>query len=157
MAIALSLQHYLDNRHIPYEVVVHRATASSTDTAQSAHVASDSVAKGVLLEDEAGFVLAVIPASSRVNLRNIRFQLDRRLGLSTEDKIATVFPDCSIGAIPPIGQPYQVEMIMDSALEGKNDIFFEGGDHCSLVHVDGNDFRRLMAGAEQGAFAQPRT
>ena len=35
---------------------------------------------------------------------------------------------------------------MDDSLEGFDDIYFEGGDHTSVVHLKGSDYYRLMAG-----------
>jgi Ala-tRNA(Pro) deacylase len=34
---------------------------------------------------------------------------------------------------------------MDDRLEGLADIYFEGGDHRTLVHVTGREFHRLTA------------
>ena len=57
------------------------------------------------------------------------------------------------GAIPPLGQAYGVDMLVDESLSGLDEVCFEGGDHESLIRVTGEDFTRLMSPARQGHFA----
>jgi Ala-tRNA(Pro) deacylase len=41
---------------------------------------------------------------------------------------------------------------MDEELDDAEDIYCEGGDHLSLVHMKGREFRELMSGAERAHF-----
>ena len=68
---------------------------------------------------------------------------------------ASLFEDCDIGAIPPIGAAYDVPVILDESLGDAADIYFEGGDHKTLVHVSGKDFRNLTSGARLARFSHP--
>ncbi len=52
--------------------------------------------------------------------------------------------DCEVGAIPPLGQAYGIRTVVDRQLLDQDDIYFEGGDHRSVVHLKGGSFRRLM-------------
>jgi Ala-tRNA(Pro) deacylase len=153
MGIALTLQQYLDDQHIDYDVMVHERTRCSSRTAQASHVPGDCLAKGVVLTREGGYVLAVVPASCRVQLEAIRQMLRCPVEMATEEEIATLFPDCDAGAVPPVGAPYAVEAIVDDSLDRQADIYFEGGDHRSLVHLRGAQFRELMKGVPHGRIA----
>ena len=62
-------------------------------------------------------------------------------------------PDCAHGAIPPVGECYGLEMIVDESVEAQPDVYLEGGDHASLVHMDRTQFARLMADARHGRFS----
>ncbi len=44
MALATTLQQYLADQKIAYEVITHRATISSSLTAEASHVSGDRVA-----------------------------------------------------------------------------------------------------------------
>ena len=68
MGIALTLQEYLDDHHVPYDVMLHKRTHCAFDTARATHVPGERVAKAVVLTREGGFVIAVVPATARVRL-----------------------------------------------------------------------------------------
>jgi len=155
MAIAITLQAYLDKSGIHYDVLSHTHTETSLDTAQTTHISPEQIAKSVILEDEAGYLMAVIPASHHIELGQLSHQLERRLGLATEDELAGLFSDCDLGAIPPIGEAYHMEVVMDDSLEQCPDIYFEAGDHTDLIHVDGPAFLQLMRHARHGQFSRP--
>jgi Ala-tRNA(Pro) deacylase len=144
MGIALTLRQYLEDQHIDYDVMVHERTGCSTRTAEASHVPGDRLAKAVVLTREGGYVLAVVPASCRVHLDAIRQMLHCPVGMATEEEIATLFPDCDVGAVPPVGAPYALEAIVDDSFDRQSDVYLEGGDHRSLVHVRGAQFRELM-------------
>ena len=147
MAIAASLRDYLTRHDIAYDEVVHDRAMTMQEAAHRANLPDDCVVKAVVLEDDDGYVLAAVPASHHVRLSAVRKALNRRLGLATEGELASLFADCEIGAAPPVGAAYGLaEVVIDESLDSKPDLYFEGGDHCTLVHVRGADFGRLMGG-----------
>src|SRR5512134_3978048 len=98
--------------------------------------------------------MAVVPATHHVRLGQLSRQLGRHLGLATEQELRNLFSDCELGAIPPVGEAYHMEVIMDDSLATCPDIYFEGGDHIDLIHVRHDDFRKLMRHARHGLFSQ---
>jgi len=156
MTISATLERYLESRHVDYELVSHAATGSASETAQAAHVSGDRIAKTVVLRDGDqgdGYLLAVVPASHHLSLEMLRTWLGRSVALASEQEIGKLFPDCDLGAIPPLGDAYGLDVILDEALSRLDEVWFEGGDHRSLVTVAGAAFRDLMAGAHHGRFS----
>ncbi|QIG49501.1 aminoacyl-tRNA deacylase [Nordella sp. HKS 07] len=153
MTIASKLRQYLDGKGVHYDVVTHPRTSTSSQSAESAHIPGDRVAKSVVIHHELGYVLAVVPSTNRVELGTLQDLLDKRLGLATEDEVSTLFDDCDTGAIPPVGAAYGVPVILDDSLNGAPDLYFEGGDHKSLVHVSGDAFRVLTKDARRARFS----
>ncbi len=72
--------------------------------------------------------------------------------LSEENQAAGYFPDCDAGAIPPLGPAYGVKTLMDEALASLAYVYFESGDHRTLIRVDGVDFLELLRGVRRGYF-----
>lgn len=144
MGIASSLQHYLDGRGVAYDVMAHDRTLRSTTTAEASGIPEGNLAKGVLIKSKEGYVLAIVPASHHVLLSEVCSWLRQSVSLATEREVATVFHDCELGAVPPVAGAYGLPAVMDSSLEGFNDIYFEGGDHRTLVHLKSREFHRLM-------------
>lgn len=147
MGMATTLETYMLLAGVDYEMVHHAPSATISEAAHKAHVRSQCVAKAVVLKDKKGFVLAVVPSEKRISLEKIEEVIDRHLELSTEIEFTSVFEDCKMGAIPPIGNAYGLNVLMDESLEQNIDIYFEAGDHENLVHVTDWDFGILMRGA----------
>ena len=147
MTIAASVREYLAHEGVEYSTITHSRTRDSSHSAQAAHVPGDRLAKCVMLGDDNGYLMAVIPSSHRLDLTALRNELHRDLGLATEREIMELFKDCEPGAVPPLGCAYGIEMVLDQSLGDTPDAYFEGGDHESLVHVSGRDFLKLMADA----------
>jgi Ala-tRNA(Pro) deacylase len=154
MAIALTLQQYLADQGTEYDLVQHVPTQSSMRTAEASHVPGDCLAKAVLLKDGANYLLAVVPASHQLRLDDLAMQLNHEVELATEQEIAKLFQDCARGAVPPIGAAYGVDVIVDDSIARQPDIYFEGGDHATLVHMSGAEFARLTSGMQHGQFSR---
>ncbi len=150
MSIASTVQDACVREGCSYEVVRHPHTTHSQQTAQSAHVSGDCLAKGVVVSDDRGPVLAVIPASHHLDLAKLNEMLGRNLELVPEPELADIFGDCSYGAVPPTGTAYNMLTVTDTSLLMKEEIWFEAGDHESLLHMSGEAFQRLMRNAGSG-------
>lgn len=154
MTIAATVENYLKQNQAPFEVVTHPHTRSSLKTANMAHIPSERLAKAVMLEDEAGYLMAVVPATYHVNLGALRHQLGRNVGLATESDVGRLFKDCELGAIPPLGPAYGIETVFDESLTQQPDIYFEAGDHEELIHMSRDLFVKLLGMAKHGRFCQ---
>jgi Ala-tRNA(Pro) deacylase len=152
MAIAPTLQSFLD-QNVTYDVIPHEATMSSMRTAEACHISGDCLAKGVVLRHNGGHMLAVLPASHRIRLSDLRMHLGRDVDLAPEDEIDQLFRDCAHGAVPPVGACYGLDVIVDDSIDEKPDIYLEGGDHQTLIHMSHAQFARLMADARHGHFS----
>ncbi|MGF1610747.1 MAG: aminoacyl-tRNA deacylase [Kiloniellales bacterium] len=154
MATAITLEQYLAQHGAAYNLLPHEPTMSSTRTAEACHVSADCLAKAVVLKDGGSYLLAVLPASHHLEMEALESRLDRQVSLASEDEIEQLFPDCERGAIPPLGAAYGLQTIVDDSITEMPDIYFEGGDHATLVHMRGRVFERLLADAPHGHFSR---
>lgn len=153
MSIAPRLQHYLDEIRADYDLVEHQPTKSSLENATICSIPAEQVAKAVLLDTDDDYLLAVLPSDRRVELSELRSELGRKPRLASEDEIKSLFDDCDVGALPPAG--YGITAIVDDAIDQQPDVYFEAGDHASLVHMKHDEFSRVMKGARHGQFSEP--
>ena len=147
MSIAATVQTCLAQTGVHYDIIEHPRTSNSARTAQAAHVPGERIAKSVLLEDGDRYLMAVVPATHSVDIGALYRRFGREIGLATEAQVAELFADCEPGAVPPLGHIYGIETILDEAFVDAEDVYFEGGDHRALVHVNGSDFLKLMGDA----------
>jgi Ala-tRNA(Pro) deacylase len=162
MTIAPTLQKYLADHEVAYDLVPHQPTESSLRTAEACHIPGERLAKAILLRDPVTYWLAVVPASRRIRLPDLKAEIGGPIDLASEAEVSEVFPDCARGAIPPVGPCYRLEVIVDESIDRQPDLYFEGGDHQTLVHLSQSEFARLNPHARHGRFstqpaaAQPR-
>lgn len=155
MAHVMTVEDFLGRHHLAYEMVSHAPTDSSLDSARSAHVPPARVAKGVLLNADGKYVLAVTRADCHLNLGALRRQLQADVGLATREDLEKVFDDCVLGAVPPLGPAYGIESIWDDELGKEPDLYFELGDHAHLIHMSTRDFLALLGNERHGSFSEP--
>jgi Ala-tRNA(Pro) deacylase len=149
-----TVSNFMYRHGVDFDVVRHVRTETSQETAQAAHVPGDRLAKAVVLEDGDEFLIAVIPATHRLDRWALSEIIRRPFFLAEESDFAVLFRDCRRGAVPPIGEAYGVHTIVDQALLGQPEIYFESGDHESVIRVSADAFAQLVGEAERGAISR---
>jgi Ala-tRNA(Pro) deacylase len=153
MSIPSRLSSYLEQCGARYEVCSHEHSRSSPETARTAHIPPHQLAKSVIVEDDLGCVMAVLPADRVVKLGRLSRLLDRgRLRLAEEDGIAALFADCERGAVPAVRMAWGIETIVADELEANEVVYIEGGDHEHLLRMSRDHFHELMRSARHGSF-----
>ncbi len=155
MTMAMTVGKYLGDRDVSYELYPHMHTPCSIQSAHAAHIPADQLAKGVVVEDDDGYLMVVIPANCHVRFSWLRKATGRNVELASELELAKLFEDCEVGAVPPLGDAYGMATLIDDRLTEKPEIFFESGDHEELVGMSSVDFMRLQPQAMHGHFASP--
>lgn len=153
MPIASTLKWYLDAFGADYEVLPHPHSSTSFQTARAARVPQEWLAKAVVLEDPNGYVMAILPTSNRIEFDALEGLVERHLEFASEEEIAALFKDCEQGAIPPLGNAYGIQMVIDDWLLRLPEIYFEAGDHEDVVHMSGDQFREIVEGSTHGRFS----
>jgi len=154
MSIPLRLSSFLEQYGTRYEVCSHPRSRTSAETARRAHVCAHELAKSVLVEDEAGCVLAVVPGDRMVRLGELSRVLGRQyLHLADEQRVATLFAGCERGAVPAFGMAWGVETVVDDEVEACPIVYLESGDHEHLLRLAHEEFHALMRPARHGRFS----
>jgi Ala-tRNA(Pro) deacylase len=144
MAIATTLINYLEKRGIQYSMVEHAHTATSRDTAHAAHIPAHQLAKAVVMRDQEGFVVGVVPANHSLEIDWVNEELNRNLQIASEAEFKKIFTDCEPGAVPALGDAYGLNVIWDNDLAYTSDVYIEAGDHEHLFCLDRKSFKKLM-------------
>lgn len=147
MAISQTLRNYMENCGVTFHEVPHAHAMQAAKLAEVAHIPGRRVAKSVLIRVGDRYMLAVAPSSRRIQLDDLARWLGQDVMLAEEADAAPLFTDCELGAMPPIGAAFGLQTILDDEILDADDIYFEGGDHRTLVHVGGPDWRRLQSNA----------
>lgn len=150
----MTVQSFLDEMGVRYRTSRHASAYTAQDLASAEHVPGRQVIKPVVVRADGQFVMCALPASYRVDLDALRMQLEAdEVRLVDEVKLSELFPDCELGAVPPIGRLYDMPTIMDESLITDARVTFQAGTHRDAVTMSLADYRRA-AQAEMGYFGR---
>ena len=139
------LKEFLDSHDVRYVSISHSPAFTAQEIAASAHVPGKELAKTVMAEVDGQMVMAVLPASHRVVLDFLREATGAEdVRLVSEREFRDRFPDCDIGAMPPFGNLYGMEVFVSESLTEDEEIAFNAGSHTELIRLPYRDFERLV-------------
>jgi len=142
----MKVLEYLNQSHVPYELLGHQPTYDAQHMAHALHVKGAAVAKTVLLSANHGYryLAAIVPATRKIDFDVAsRSLLHSALRLASEAEVNEVCPDCEPGVLLPFGSQYGVLTVVDSSLEKVEEIVFEGSAHHEAIRMKFADFCRL--------------
>jgi Ala-tRNA(Pro) deacylase len=136
---------YLDRHSIRYIHSTHPVAFTAREVAAVEHIPLHKLAKTVVFTSEVGYGMAVVPADSFVDLEDLRELLGvNALRLAREEELVELFPSTELGAMPPFGNLFDLEVFFDSSLVDEEFIAFNAGTHRDLIHMSVEDFLRLV-------------
>lgn len=142
--LANSLREYLDGQHVPYSVISHRPTYTAQEVAETANISGKNLAKTVMLKFGEKMVMAVVPAAYRVNFHMLKEATgETDIRLAREDEFMKLFPDMEVGAMPPFGNLYGLDVYVAESLAEDEVIAFSAGTHTDLVKMAFATFAKL--------------
>lgn len=140
------LQSVLEANHLAFTQTTHTAAFTAREVASAEHLPAREVAKTVVLFGDGGFRMIVIPANKLVDFQEVRLALGlSHVRLATEDELSKLFPDCELGAMPPVGNIYDMPVYLDSSLAAEPEIVFNAGTHREAIHMQTADYRQLVS------------
>jgi Ala-tRNA(Pro) deacylase len=139
----MGLPEFLADRRVPFETIFHAPAFSAQTRAKYLRVPGRQVAKCVLLNGPAGYVLAVLPATRQIDLGALGLELGGPLRVAEDAEVAGVFRDCEWGAVPPFGTLYGVPTILEHSFDPEAVIVFEGNLHVEAIRMRCRDYEGL--------------
>ncbi len=142
------LKEFLDTNRIHYETLTHATTYTAQHTAESAHIPVREMAKTVMVKLDGKMAMAVVPTSQRVDLDLLQKATGAaNVELATEQEFEDMFPGCEIGAMPPFGNLYGMEVFVSPKLAEDESIAFNAGSHTELIRLSYQKYTQLVSPA----------
>ncbi len=139
------LTEYLDDNDKKYVVIKHSKAYTAQEVAASAHIPGREMAKTVILKVDGDLKMLVLPSTHDVDFDQVKDQLGaKEVSLASEDEFSGTFPDCEVGAMPPFGNLYDMEVLVAESLTDDEEIAFNAGTHRELVRMAYQDFEDLV-------------
>ena len=139
------LIEFLDNNHIQYVNIKHSPAYTAQEIAASAHIPGKEMAKTVMVKVDGELALSVLPASYKVDFDLLKRSIGaNQVELASEDDFKEKFPECEVGAMPPFGNLYNLNVFAAEKLTEDEEITFNAGSHTELIRLKYSDFNRLV-------------
>ena len=140
-----ALRKCLDDHHVKYVIIHHSPAYTAQEIAASAHVPGKELAKTVIVTLDGKLAMAVLPASEQVDLQLLQSATGaQRVELAQEEDFELRFPGCELGAMPPFGNLFDMEVFVAEHLTEDEEIAFNAGSHTELVRLPYSDFERIV-------------
>ncbi|MGQ9561335.1 MAG: aminoacyl-tRNA deacylase [Candidatus Oleimicrobiaceae bacterium] len=150
-----ALKEFLDREKVKYTTINHSAAYTAQEIAAAAHVPGKELAKTVVVKIDGRMALAVLPASQRVDFARLKELAGaQKVELASEQEFKELFPECEVGAMPPFGNLYGMEVYAAQSLAEDEQIAFNAGSHTQLIRLAYKDFARLVQ-PKIGQFSGP--
>lgn len=139
------LKEFLDNNHIKYVSIVHSRAYTASEIAQSAHIPGKEMAKTVMVKIDGKMAMAVVPAPLQIDFERLQKVTGATtVELAMEREFQDAFPECEVGAMPPFGNLYGMDVYVSRELAQDKEIAFNAGSHTELIKLTYRDFERLV-------------
>jgi Ala-tRNA(Pro) deacylase len=142
---AQKLKEFLDRHGIKYATTSHSLAYTAQEIAASAHIAGQELAKTVMVKIDDKMAMAVLPASYKVSFDLLKkAAVASKVELANEQEFREMFPELEVGAMPPFGNLYGMEVFVDESLSQDDEVAFNDGSHTELMKLAYRDFERLV-------------
>jgi len=140
------LTGFLDENTVKYISIQHSRAYTAQEIAESAHISGNDFAKVVILKADGQMIMAVLPASDKVDLKLFRKVLDvNDLVFATENEFQDHFPGCDVGAMPPFGNIFGIRVISAQTLCDSKTISFNSGVHTEVIQMSYADYIKFVS------------
>jgi Ala-tRNA(Pro) deacylase len=139
------LLEYLTKNDVTFELTEHPNAYAAQDVAFKAGVPGRLFAKTVMVKLDGAMAMAVLPADSKVDFHLLRETAGAEtISLAVEEEFEEIFPDCELGAMPPFGHLYGMEVYLAGSLIRADMITFNAGTHTETLTMPFWEFERLV-------------
>jgi Ala-tRNA(Pro) deacylase len=139
------LKKFLDDNRIKYVSIKHSLAYTAQEIAASTHISGRNMAKTVIIKLDGKMAMAVLPAPCRVDTKLLKKETGaKKVEIATEQEFTNLFPECDVGAMPPFGNLYNMDVYVDRKLIEDEEIAFNAGSHTELIKMAYKDFERLV-------------
>ncbi len=155
MAVTNPVLSYLHRNDVEFKTIEHEPADSLQQAVVQAGIRPELVARAVLLGDEEGVLLAVLPLANALNFSQLFELLQRQLEPVERSAAHHVFKDCELGTVPPLAIPFGIQAVIDDSLLEQEIVYLEPGSKRLLARLSGEHFRHLHRYSKHGVFSTP--
>lgn len=157
MAVSESINRFLKQKSVKYAVIPHTKTHTLEEAADAVGAPYAKMLRSVVLTDGDDYYIAVLPVTHVLDFKTLKQDLGEEMQVARFRDFSTRFDCCDRGCIPPLGQPFNLKLLVDSSVAELDEVFFEAGSHNEIIKMTVRAYLSLLEGANFGHYAYPLT
>ncbi len=139
------LKEFLDTNSIKYVIITHSQAFTANEIARTTHIPGKEMAKTIMVKIDGKIAMIVLPASCKIDFVLLKQATGANdIVLASENEFKDMFPECEVGAMPPFGNIYGIDVFVADSLTEDEEIVFNAGSHTDLVKMSYKDFTALV-------------
>lgn len=139
------LKYFLDNSKIDYKITNHAIAFSALELSEVTHIPEQNLAKTIIVKTPTQMLMCVVRANDALDMTLLKKVLNQTdVVLATEEEFSREFPDCEVGAMPPFGNLYDMDVYVSDTLAQDKDIYFNAGNHSEIIKLSYSDYEHLV-------------
>jgi aspartyl-tRNA synthetase len=129
----------LNKSNIEYEIIEHKPVYTSEEAAKVRGTSLDQGCKALICKTEKGFVQACVSGAKEIDLHKLKDVLNtKKIELATAEEVKEL-SGLSIGAVPPFGNLFQIEVYLDNSVLKNEHIAFNAALHTKSIRMKAKD------------------
>ena len=148
MTMPAPMSEFLTHHHVDYSILKHKPTPGSLDIAQVASIPLQQLVYSIVLQQQANpecQLLVLIPASHHLDMGKVSQALGQPYRIVDRQDLRATFQSCQPGIIPGLGQPFNLDTVIDTRLFQVPYLYLEDGDNTELIKLKQAQFLTLMS------------
>jgi len=139
------LKEFLEKNKIKYITINHPPAYTAQEIAEIAHISSKELAKTVIVKIDSTLAMIILPAHLKVDFDKIKEASgSKNVELASEPEFQEKFPGCELGAMPPFGNLFDMDVYVSKELSKDKEIAFNAGTHSELIKLAYKDFAKFV-------------
>jgi prolyl-tRNA editing enzyme YbaK/EbsC (Cys-tRNA(Pro) deacylase) len=140
------LERWLRESGVEFRLFEHEPVRTSEEAARVRGTPLEQGAKALVVRAEDHYVHLVLPAHLKADNAALRTLLGtRQVRFATADELREL-TGCVPGGVPPFGNLFDLQVLIDEALTANETIAFNAGSNAVSITMRADDFVRLSRG-----------
>ncbi|MFA5777126.1 MAG: YbaK/EbsC family protein [Parcubacteria group bacterium] len=137
---------YLEKNKYRYEIIKHRTTYTSWDTAQTEKVKPNEVAKTLVIKVDKDWIIAILPSNKNLNKKDLlnlinsnrkknKEKLAQKIDFADERWLKKNMKIGKLGAVPPFRELLKADIYFDKMLSKNKKIYVSSGEYDASLRI----------------------
>jgi len=156
MALPNTVKEYLDSQKLPYRLISYPSKGTLQQITEAIRIPSSRLIRAVLLGDEQGYLMAILPSNHILDFSLLRQLLARDFHPLYGDELTGLFKSCQPGSRPPLPGLFGLSAVIEDSLAAlDSEVYFDAGSHDTLICMSSANCWTLLKEIPWGHFSIP--
>jgi len=157
MPVPKKIINLLEKTKVKYEIIQHKTVFTAFDKSRTLKVSEKKVGKTVILKINNSLVFVLIQSNKNLDFKKIKKKLKgEKIKLASEKLIKNRIKGVKVGAIPPFGNLWKCQTLVDNSIKKEKEIILNGGDWNLSIKIATKDLKKLIPDLIFGSFAKKK-